>query len=1236
MSACFPSFEDYFQALLGFQPYAWQSDLAAQVQTSGWPEQVPVPTGLGKTSVIPIWLYELARQTHVGEVRTAPMRLFYVVNRRTVVDQGARYVAALERALEEAARTGKSAPDPVLTPVRDALRRLLPPGDDRTVVSATIHGESPDDRTWLRATGATVVSLTPAQFVSRLLMRGFGVSPGTRPVHAGLVGVDRLVVFDEPHLSRPALATVRQQEELQGSPELGVPVGSTVELGATLGETSAGAAFDFDLEASLRDPRAAKRLLAPKTLTLLPLKTVSAASLSKAAKEFTIEEVREGAERVLLVLNTVASAQQVYLTLQGLPELADVPLRLLTSRFRPGDKVPLDELRSGPLVLVATQTVEVGVDLTFDALFTEAAPFDALAQRLGRLNRDGAGDHARAVLAVQQSQDGNYVVPRATAHVYGEEPVLAATDLFAATPGPVDVSPANLLRLRAEDPALQSPSPRAATLHSGLLPLITQTRPTPYSDVPVEAFISGPDDAGVRDVLVAWRAHPEQLDNLPAARAPSPLPGEYAGVPPSALVDFLTAKTRATAVADATDVPPDPGARIPLPGDVAARIRVLNPGTEHWVRPAGWGAIQPGAQVVLDKTLGGYTAQLGWRPQSHESVPGAQLRALKRALANQKRALHLPKTLRLGVTADLLGQGDEDQYILAALTASADYLRSLGNADPAELEAVTAEFVQAANALLAALTDNAAEEQSAEVLTASIRPEGFVLPVLLRRKTVAIPTGEVLLEDHARQVAHWAAEAARTVGLRAPLRHAVEAGGYFHDAGKAWGPWQRQWNSEWEPAQPALAKSGAARSRAEIAAVEVPRGWRHEVFSTLAVPDDIAERPLVQHLVGSSHGWFRPLVLPPELEIAGGGEYPQGAAHAEAFQELNERFGPWGLAYLETLVRVADWTASAAPQVVTEEVVFARRESAPSSHAVERREVRLTGLRFTPLAGWYAAVGLLGAAVAMGDSGATLRWECAGGLAGVPPTLPMLETSASLEDLVHFIHESELWDRIEALLAERRCKPFTAKGQKMGPARSLAEVLKAADDGGLQLALGSITDAARADVQEAIPLAVAAFPNNASFVSEANKARKRRNSVRDAVTALGDPDEGFSTSVIDGGLDRPLDYDPAGTGRLGKDARLSRSAVAPAVLWGMTSLGTVPPRGYGIRANHIVLPLPMEPTSLVQLRAWTLLGRAHPRRDWESLGAQWVLEGPKHFEGSSKQEWWLAQPRLRADLVRHP
>lgn len=109
-----------------------------------------------------------------------------------------------------------------------------------------------------------------------------------------------------------------------------------------------------------------------------------------------IIQAAEDGRRVLVVANRVAQAQNIYRQLQGC--LGGV--YLLHSRFTRRDRVAKEQMVIGALrgkrevevdvrVLVATQVVEVSLDVSFDTIFTEIAPVDDLLQRFGRVNRYG-------------------------------------------------------------------------------------------------------------------------------------------------------------------------------------------------------------------------------------------------------------------------------------------------------------------------------------------------------------------------------------------------------------------------------------------------------------------------------------------------------------------------------------------------------------------------------------------------------------------------------------------------------------------------------------------------------------------------------------------------------------------------------------------------------------------------------------------------------------------------------
>ena len=197
-------------------------------------------------------------------------------------------------------------------------------------------------------------------------------------------------------------------------------------------------------------------------------------------------------------------------------------------------------------------------------------------------------------------------------------------------------------------------------------------------------------------------------------------------------------------------------------------------------------------------------------------------------------------------------------------------------------------------------------------------------------------TGEMqCLDAHGKAVGERARSIANCIGIPGELRDAVALAGRFHDAGKSDLRFQR-WLDPGGIASSPLAKSNAPRHLWEFLRRDSgwPRGGRHEVLSArLASAWINAERSplcsdelsdLLLHLVMSHHGKGRPLVRPvhdeteqtliSELE----GVPVEAPASLEQvdweqpgrFRRLNERFGPWGLALLESIVIRADHAIS--------------------------------------------------------------------------------------------------------------------------------------------------------------------------------------------------------------------------------------------------------------------------------------------------------------------------------------
>ena len=183
------SLDTAFKTLTGHRPFRWQSRLFDLLLAGQPPAAVDVPTGLGKTSVMALWLIALVRCADL------PRKLIYIVDRRAVVDQATRFAADLRERIPS------------------ELAAELGVGDKGLPVS-TLRGGKVDDRAWLDDPSKPAIVVGTVDMVgSRLLFEGYGVSRGMRPYQAGFVGADTLFVLDEAHLCAPFEALLREVEE---------------------------------------------------------------------------------------------------------------------------------------------------------------------------------------------------------------------------------------------------------------------------------------------------------------------------------------------------------------------------------------------------------------------------------------------------------------------------------------------------------------------------------------------------------------------------------------------------------------------------------------------------------------------------------------------------------------------------------------------------------------------------------------------------------------------------------------------------------------------------------------------------------------------------------------------------------------------------------------------------------------------------------------------------------------
>ena len=422
----------FFRKAMGREdvsPYPYQTRLA----TGDWPDLLDIPTGLGKTAAVVLaWLYK--RRT--GDTDT-PRRLIYCLPMRVLVEQiHDEIVAWLKR--------------------QDCLAM----GTEQEGVSVyRLMGGETDLRSWTEYPERDMILIgTQDMLLSRALMRGYGMSRYRWPVDFALLHNDALWVFDEIQLMGAGLPTSTQLEAWRRLPEM--PARSrSLWISATLNPRWLGS-IDFRphmeglrklamSEEEKQSPPVSRRREAVKRLSPANV-ALDAGTAKGSAKDYLkrladeILEAHAGDAPTLVILNNVQRSQGLYRELaKRLEGRDDAPeLILVHSRFRQAERGEINRrilaLEPGDnVIVVATQAVEAGVDISSRVMFTELAPWSSLVQRFGRCNRAGEYREARVYwldIASGEKQSAPYTdaeLDHARQRLHAQKDSVAVTDLLS-------------------------------------------------------------------------------------------------------------------------------------------------------------------------------------------------------------------------------------------------------------------------------------------------------------------------------------------------------------------------------------------------------------------------------------------------------------------------------------------------------------------------------------------------------------------------------------------------------------------------------------------------------------------------------------------------------------------------------------------------------------------------------------------------------------------------------------
>lgn len=887
-------FSAFYQAVHnGKTPFRWQTELLHRVAEKGWPDTVELPTSSGKTSLIDIAVFLLALEAGkpLAE-RGAAIRTFFIVDRRIVVDEAYEHARGVAEQLLSPA-------DPVVAKVASELQRYR--GRVPLQVSR-MRGGMLRDSGWADEPNQPLVCLsTVDQVGSRLLFRGYQVNERTRSVHAGLIGIDSLVILDEAHLSNAFAETL---QALSARYRVSAEKFARV---VTMSATPKPVADVFRMEPAWieADEHTLKpRLTASKLVELREPKKRFEDEMVSAAKDLGTG-LKTGI--VGVIANTIAAAREIFNKLPGDKVLFIGRNRAwcaekLWEKYKPRIEAGAGPLLEGLLYVVATQTVEVGANISFDALATESAPLDALRQRFGRLNRLGLAAESKAIIVLRAKGDP----------VYGE--ATAATWKFLKQHEPVDFGVLAVSQLldglgSEQIKPLTSRRSRAPLIFPGHLELWSQTNPPPEPDPDVAPFLHGPEALETADVQIVWRenlAEGQESQWAELVELAPPVSREALPMPIASVRRWLRGLN--ANASDLEGVPPEAAEENERKDRKGRRVVIWSSKDAQLQYDS---AVRPGHTIVVPITYGG-ADEYGWNP---DAIPQDIFDEINRDEAERgwrKRIVRL----------DVVAKGREDLEKLLKVWRN---------------DLIPESRSQAKSQILAALPP--------EPGSAQIDPSGLIVTWPKRSAERSVEplteeyaetddnsfTSRLTLKLHTAGVVEHVCKYAGGCGLPTDLMDDLVLAARLHD----WGKCDERFQA-WLAGKPFaggeyLAKSGTARTAAEDRRfrkqAEYPEGARHEAASVMAacasgLLAQAHDRDLVLHLIGAHHGWGRPwfpvweeqrgfrIAVEAEdqtFECSDGLELARvDSGWVDRFVSLNRRYGYWGLAYLEAILRRAD------------------------------------------------------------------------------------------------------------------------------------------------------------------------------------------------------------------------------------------------------------------------------------------------------------------------------------------
>jgi len=826
-------FQGLFRKITENPPYPWQNRFYQSIVQGRIPQYLDIPTGLGKTSIIPIWLIAVEKSLELGT--KVPARLVYIVDRRVIVDQATAEVKKIIKKIEETAE---------LKNVKHLNISTLRGG-----------GGMSDSRRWLSHPEEPAIIIGTIDMIgSRLFFSGYGISHKIRSFYAGFLGQDSLIVLDEAHLSLAMMKSLSDMmlvsRNAKNSPFPPKVLFMSATQPITVGSDKVFKIGDDDRKNS----RVEERYTAKKTLNLIETDEVV---------ESIIEYSKKIEGKVLIYLQKPEDVQKIREQLEKEGKKAIMLTGTLRGYER--DNLVDDEIWKSftnhsynskeTKFLVSTSAGEVGVDIDADHMICDITTFDSLVQRIGRVNRSGKNKNSKIFVMYS---DADLKKSKISERLEKTKILLKKLTENAGW----NASPSNIEKIdnKTKQDA-SAPPPTTQPLTADILETWALTSINHYPSRPnVRFWLRGKDEHISPETHIAWRNDVKYLAEVEPERIQDVLEA-YRIMPHETARDYSRKVYRLL-----ENIKNRSKKAIILKSDGTCMRKKIQ---DIIIRDIEF------ATIILPCEAGGLNER-GFMTNVDRSV---------KDVADESRYLERVR---------LLVRHDEGQSMVLENFADDVVDVELSDWQKDNPDMRMAECISKEN--------QDETDQYEEIQYYVKKPE---------RQTTR-STIEQSIEEHHTITKQTSEKILKPIPLSDSVKNAIVIASSLHDEGKKRDFWQEcmKVNKDKRP----LAKTDHRSTPLNM------NGFRHELASVIDCRKykevmEHREKDLILHLIAAHHGWARPSFLVKALDHESGNKVLEkdrdfSIEIMNRYYKMQKRFGIWGLAYLEGLVRGADWQAS--------------------------------------------------------------------------------------------------------------------------------------------------------------------------------------------------------------------------------------------------------------------------------------------------------------------------------------